>query len=189
LVAAADDERRRLERRLHDKAQQRLVSLNLTLGMARRKLADDSEAIDMVERAQKEAAKAIDDLRELARALHPAILNAQGLGFALRDLAERATVPVALEAVPREPLPEVVQATAYLVVARTLAGVAESAQPPSGLSVGVARNGDTLEVNVAADDGSLDAQSLAALRDRVAALGGSLEIEGARVHASLPAAA
>jgi signal transduction histidine kinase len=194
IVAAADAERRRLERALHDGAQQRLVSLSLVLGMARKKLADDDAARELVDRAHTEAQAALGELRDLARGLHPAILSDRGLAPALEELASRSTVPVDVLAPQAERLPEHVEATAYFIVAEALTNVAKYAHATQ-VRVGVAREFGDLRV-VVADDGiggadPANGSGLGGLRDRVAALEGKLEVtsppgEGTRIVAVIP---
>ena len=101
IIAAADAERRRLERDLHDGAQQRLVALSMQLGLAKRRLAKGEDAADLVEAADVELQAAIAELRDLARGIHPAVLTDRGLAPALRDLANRCAVPVELDAAAR----------------------------------------------------------------------------------------
>jgi hypothetical protein len=196
LIAAADAERRRLERDLHDGAQQRLVSLALTLRMAEQRAAkgDDSDAAELVRRAGDEAGHALSELRDLARGIHPAILTNRGLAAALDDLAGRATVPVKVLAAPQERLPEEVEATAYFVVSECLANVGKHAQADRA-TVRVEQEGGGLLVEVA-DDGvggvELNGGSgLQGLNDRVRSVYGHLEVhsregEGARIVARLP---
>jgi len=194
IVAAADAERRRLERALHDGAQQRLVSLSLVLGMARKKLTDDDAARELVDRAHEEAQAALGELRDLARGLHPAILSDRGLAPALEELASRAPVPVEIVTAPEERLPEHVEATAYFVVAEALTNVAKYAQA-SRVSVAVRREWDDLRVEVE-DDGVGGASAdggtgLRGLGDRIAALEGRFDVtsppgQGTRVVAIVP---
>jgi signal transduction histidine kinase len=194
IVAAADAERRRLERALHDGAQQRLVSLSLVLGMARKKLADDDAARELVERAHEEAQAALGELRDLARGLHPAILSDRGLAPALEELASRAPVPVEVVTAPEERLPEHVEATAYFVVAEALTNVAKYAQATRA-TVTVRREWDDLRVEVV-DDGVGGASAdggtgLRGLGDRIAALEGRFDVtsppgQGTRVVAIVP---
>lgn len=194
IVAAADDARRRIERDLHDGAQQQLVGLALTLRLARRKVADDSEAAELLDEAIEDLAVATAELRELARGLHPAVLTEGGLEPALGGLAKRATVPVTIEHAPAERLPATVEITAYFIVAEALTNVARYAEA-SRAYVRVQRAGDTLVVEVR-DDGrggaTLGAGSgLRGLLDRVSALGGSLTVvspegEGTVLRAELP---
>ena len=195
IIAAADAERRRIERDLHDGAQQRLVALSLTLRMAEtRAEKGDPEAADLIRNAGEEAGLALKELRDLARGIHPAILTNRGLAAALDDLAARATVPVEVTAAPAERLADQVEAAAYFVVSECLANVDKHAQA-SEASVSVRTDGDRLEVEVA-DDGAGGADTengsgIQGLRDRVGALGGRLEVEspeagGTRVRASIP---
>src|SRR5918992_4546072 len=114
ILDAADEERRRIERDLHDGAQQRMVAIAVTLGLAEAQLATDPEgAARLVAQAREEAQQAVKELRELARGIHPALLSERGLGAALEALASRAPVPVEIRGVPEVPLPREVEATAY----------------------------------------------------------------------------
>jgi signal transduction histidine kinase len=195
IIAAADAERRRIERDLHDGAQQRLVALALNLRMAEQRAASgDPTAVDLVRQAGEEAQLALTELRDLARGIHPAILTNRGLPAALEDLAARATVPVEVTAVPSERLPDPVEAAAYFVVSECLANVGKHAEATSAtVSAGVTAG--RLEV-VVADDGvggaELDGGSgIQGLKDRVGAVSGSLAIDspqgaGTRVVASIP---
>jgi signal transduction histidine kinase len=197
VIAAADAERKRLERDLHDGAQQRLVSLALTLRMAEQRAAKgDPEAAELVRQAGAEAGHALEELRDLARGIHPAILTNRGLPAALDDLASRAALPVEVVAKPDDRLPERVEAAAYFVVSEALANIAKHAQASSA-TISVVRNGDALSVEVS-DDGvggaELDGGSgLQGLADRVGALNGRLDLQsppegGTRLRASLPLA-
>jgi signal transduction histidine kinase len=195
LVEAAQLERRRLERNLHDGAQQRLVGLSLTLRLAEREVErDPGAARDLLARASAELAEALKELRELARGLHPAVLADHGLEAALRALAARAPLPVELsvdlEGRPAEPL----EAAAYFVVAEALTNVARYASA-STASVTARREADGVLVEVTDDgDGGADPGAGTGLRgliDRVEALGGRLEVEspigrGTTVRAWLP---
>ena len=199
VIAAADAERRRLERDLHDGAQQRLVALALTLRMAEKRAAEtgDDGTGDLVRRAGEEARLALEELRDLARGIHPAILTNRGLAAALDDLASRAAVPVSILARPDERLPEQVEAAAYFIVSESLANVAKHARATSAW-VRVAVAGGALVVEVR-DDGVGGTQAgsgsgLQGLEDRVGALDGSLAIEsdsgsGTRVLARIPVSA
>jgi signal transduction histidine kinase len=195
VIAAADAERRRLERDLHDGAQQRLVSLALTLRMAEQRAADgDAGTVELVRRAGDEAGHALSELRDLARGIHPAILTNRGLAAALDDLASRATVPVQVVAAPEVRLPEEVEAAAYFVVSECLANIGKHARAERA-TVRVEADRDALLVEVA-DDGvggvELNGGSgLEGLNDRVTALDGRLEVhsregEGTRIVARLP---
>ena len=138
LVQAGDAERRRLERNLHDGAQQRLVSLSLALRLAQAKLkADPDEASKLLNGASEELAQALEELRELARGIHPAVLSDRGLSAALEALAGRAPLPVEVLA-PEERLPPPVEAAAYYVVSEALTNVAKYAQA-SAVGVRVTR--------------------------------------------------
>jgi signal transduction histidine kinase len=197
IIEAADAERRRIERDLHDGAQQRLVALALTLRMAEKRAADgDAGAAELVRQAGDEAGLALKDLRDLARGIHPAILTNRGLAAALQDLAARSSVPVDVIAAPAERLPAQVEAAAYFVVSECLANVDKHAQASSA-TVSVEPVGQQLVVCVA-DDGvggaELDGGSgLQGLEDRVGALDGTIEVEsapgeGTTVRAMIPLA-
>ena len=129
IIEAADAERRRIERDLHDGAQQRLVALSLNLRMAEKRAAEgDPAAAELVRSANVEAGLALRELRDLARGIHPAILTNRGLAAALDDLAGRALVPVELVAVPGERLPDPVESTVYFVVSECLANIGKHAK-------------------------------------------------------------
>ena len=178
------EERRRLERDLHDGAQQRLVSMALNIRLARAKLNEDPLAADqLLESAGEELDSALAELRELARGIHPAVLTDRGLATALETLASRAPVPVELSELPDERLPEAIELAAYFVVAEGLTNVAKYAQATHA-TVGVARENGRLVVEVA-DDGiggvdPDDGTGLRGLADRIAVLEGRLEIESER---------
>ena len=126
IIAAGDAERRRIERDLHDGAQQRLVALSLTLGMAESRLTSDpAAAAALIAEARKESQLAMKELRDLASGLHPALLSERGLGPALEALASRAPVPTTVDGVPAERLAQPVEATAYFVTAESLTNVAK----------------------------------------------------------------
>jgi len=195
IIAAADAERRRIERDLHDGAQQRLVALALNLRMAEQRAASgDPAAAELVRQAGEEANLALKELRDLARGIHPAILTNRGLPAALEDLAARATVPVEVTAVPAERLPDAVEAAAYFTVSECLANVGKHADATSATVSATVADG-RLEV-VVSDDGrggaELDGGSgIQGLKDRVGAVSGSLAIDsppgrGTRVVASIP---
>lgn len=196
IVEAGDAARKRVERNLHDGAQQRLVSLSLAIGMARSKLGTGavSDAEDLLGQASQEATCAIKELRELARGLHPAILSEVGLVAAVQSVAERSPVPVEVRASTNGPLCDSVEATAYYVVAESLTNVAKYARA-SSVQVRIEHCGDRLRVEVA-DDGTGGAElrpgsGLEGLADRVAVLEGHLEVHsspgaGTRIRADLP---
>ena len=195
IIEAADSERRRIERDLHDGAQQRLVALALTLRMAEKRAAvGDEQAAELVRQAGDEAGLALKELRDLARGIHPAILTNRGLPAALDDLAGRASVPVEVVAAPEHRLPDQVEAAAYFVVSECLANIDKHAQA-TGASVAVTPQAGELVVTVS-DDGvggaTLDDGSgLQGLQDRVGALEGTLAVqsspgEGTQVRATIP---
>jgi len=129
IIAAADAERRRIERDLHDGAQQRLVALTVMLGLAETRLADDPPgAAQLIAQAREEAQLAIKELRELAHGIHPTLLSERGLGAALEALATRAPLPVEVRGVPAVRLPSAVESTAYFVTAEALTNVAKYAR-------------------------------------------------------------
>jgi signal transduction histidine kinase len=177
-VAAA--ERRRIERDLHDGAQQRLVALAMDLGMAREKFADEPEAARaLVEEAHQEAKRALAELRDLARGIHPAVLSDRGLDAALSALAARSPVPVEVRVALDARLPEPVEAIAYFVAAEALANVAKHAAA-GGAVVSVRREGGLAILEVS-DDGLGGADpargsGLAGLADRVAGVDGQLTV-------------
>ena len=197
IVEAGDAERRRLERNLHDGAQQRLVSISIALRLARQKLgADPSAAERMLAAADEELAQALQELRELARGLHPAILTDRGLGPALESLAARAPVPVEVAATPDERLPPQVEAAAFYVVAEALANAAKYARA-SNVSVRVNRLDGRAVVEVCDDGvGGADAargSGLRGLSDRIEALAGTIMVEspageGTTIRAEIPCA-
>jgi signal transduction histidine kinase len=195
IVAAGDAERRRLERDIHDGAQQRLLGIRLALQLARARLADGgSSAGELLAEADAEVVEALDELRALARGIHPAILTEEGLAPALAALARRAPVPVEVT-VCSERLPAPVETTAYFVSAEALANVAKHAHA-SCASIAVTRWNGRVAVEVADDGvGGADASGagLRGLRDRVEALDGRLGVEspaggGTRVTAAIPCA-
>jgi signal transduction histidine kinase len=179
-VDLAAEDRRRIERDLHDGVQQRLVTLAMDLGRAKEKLDTDPErAKELVEEAHEEAKQAITEVRDLARGIHPAVLTDRGLDAALSALAARSSVPVDVQVDVAERPPASVEAAAYFVVSEALANVTKHARA-SRASVTVRRSGDRLTVQVQ-DDGVGGASvgegtGLAGLRDRVSALDGELHL-------------
>jgi PAS domain S-box-containing protein len=194
LVEASDVERRRLERNLHDGAQQRLVSLSLMLRLAQARVADEPEtAHRLLGQAAEELAQALEELRELARGIHPAVLSDRGLGAALEALVARTPFTVDLDLVD-DRLPEPVEAAAYYVVSEALANVAKYAQA-STVAVSIASVNGHAVVEIADDGvGGADPSKGSGLRglvDRVEALDGRLHVEsrpgkGTRVRAEIP---
>lgn len=187
VVAAADAERRRIERDLHDGAQQRLVSLAMNLGMARSRFTSAPEPVrQAIADAHDEAVLALSELREFIRGLYPAVLSHRGLNAALSGLAAPAPLPVRLRVdVPRAASPSV-EAVAYFIVSEALTNVAKHARATQA-EVTVTRHGDVLRIAVA-DDGSGGAvpaetdaagagTGLRGLAQRAAAVDGTLTID------------
>ena len=179
-VDSAEAERRRIERDLHDGAQQRLVALAAGLGVAREKLDTDPDgARTMVADAHDEAKAALREIRDLVRGIHPVILEDRGLDAALSAVVARAPVPVALDVrIDRRP-PPAVESTAYFVVNEALTNVARHAEATNA-SVSIARAGDRLVVEIHDDGvGGADASrgtGLQGLRERVIGAGGNLHV-------------
>ncbi len=179
IVEAGDTERRRLERNLHDGAQSRLVALALNLRLARAGAEDGSPTAALLDDSIDEVRQSLDELRELARGIHPAVLSERGLEPALRSLAARAPLPVDLIGGPGGRLPAAVETAAYFVVSEALANVAKYARA-TGATVRLERAGGQLLLEVG-DDGAGGADpaagsGLRGLSDRVAALDGELEL-------------
>jgi PAS domain S-box-containing protein len=194
IVAAADEARKRLERNLHDGAQQRLVSLLLRLRMARSQ-ASSPELAELLGGGIEELSAAVQELQELARGIHPEVLSRRGLSAALRVMTARMALAVDLEVAP-ERFEEHVEAAAYYVVSEALANVVKYAGA-SQATVRVEAGGGRLAVEVA-DDGAGGADAsrgtgLSGLADRIEALDGSFSVEsppggGTRVRAEIPLA-
>jgi signal transduction histidine kinase len=180
VVDAADSERRRIERDLHDGAQQRLVSLAMNLGLARASLPDlPDEAKQVIVDAHEEAKEALADLRTLVRGLHPAILDDRGLDAALSGIAARSPVPVRLRVDVPDRASPTVEAVAYFMVAEALANIAKHANA-SHAEIEVWRHDDVLAVTVT-DDGIGGADpsrgtGLAGLAHRVRSIDGTLSV-------------
>ena len=180
LVAAGDAERRRVERNLHDGAQQRLVTVALHLQLIRRRLETDaSEVPALVEAAQTELTLALEEIRRLVRGLHPRLLGDRGLGPALAALAERAVLPVEIVDMPSGRLPAAVEAAAYYITAEALANAAKHSRA-SLVTVSIC-GGEAGTVVEVVDNGvggadPVSGTGLRGLADRVAALGGALAI-------------
>jgi signal transduction histidine kinase len=196
LVKAADEARRRIERDLHDGAQQRLVAAALELTILDQRLdRDPARARDALGRAREHLEQGLAELRDLARGIHPAVLTERGLEAALLALVQRAPVPVELEVALPGRLDGAIEAAAYFVVSEALTNVAKYAQAQSA-TVDVGADAEGLCVRVA-DDGiggaALDRGSgLRGLADRVQAVGGRLELDsppgrGTRLSAVFPA--
>jgi signal transduction histidine kinase len=179
-VDSAEAERRRIERDLHDGAQQRLVSLAMDLGDARERLESDPEGgRALVAEAHEEAKAALKEIRDLVRGIHPVILEDRGLDAALSAIVARSPVPVRLHVDVAERPPAAVESTAYFVVAEALTNVARHAEATTA-AVTIERSGDRLVIEVR-DDGRGGANpkagsGLRGLRDRVQAHQGSMHV-------------
>jgi len=195
IVEATDSERRRLERNLHDGAQQRLVSVALRLQLVKTALKRDSpRAESLLGEAEAELERALGELRELARGIHPASLTTLGLRLALVGLVNRAPVPVEVTRIPDERLPEPIEVAIYYFVAEATTNIAKYAQATQA-TVAVDRSDGIVNV-VVTDDGiggadPQDGTGLVGLTDRIEALGGRLHIEsppghGTRLSAEIP---
>jgi signal transduction histidine kinase len=197
LVDVAMRQRRRLERDLHDGAQQRLVSLALTLRLASQKLApDDGEAGVLIERSREELDLALTELRELARGIHPAVLVDQGLRAAVESLADRAPLAVEVREVPCDRLPEHIELTAYFVISEALTNITKYARADRAW-IAILRQDGRLLLEVGDDGvGGADAgrgTGLRGLADRLDAIEGRLYVEsepgrGTTVRATMPSA-
>jgi signal transduction histidine kinase len=195
IVAAGDAARRKLERNLHDGAQQRLVSLSLSLRLAQNQVAKSpARAEELLEASREELMQALEELRELARGIHPAVLTDRGLEAALEALAGRAALPVEIDCIPDVELPPPVEAAAYYVVSEALANITKYAGA-SAVKVSIGQVDGYALVEVA-DDGVGGADptrgsGLSGLSDRVASLNGKLVIDsppgaGTRIRAEIP---
>jgi signal transduction histidine kinase len=195
VIEVGQRERQRLERNLHDGAQQRLIALSLELSLLEEQLADDPGARERLEQARQEIATSLEELRAVARGLHPAVVSEHGLAVALETMAARAPVPVRVTVDP-ERLPEPLEVAAYYVVSESLANIGKHARASSA-TIDIARRQDVLVVEVT-DNGIGGADSergsgLRGLADRVEALGGRLRVwtplgGGTRVRAEIPCA-
>jgi len=196
IVATGDAERRHLERDLHDGAQQRLVGLSLALRLARAQLGQnpDPTFVSRLDRAEEGLRLAIDELRELAHGIYPAVLADEGLAAAVEALLERSSIPIQLVAITEERFPGSVEDAAYFVVSEATGAIAASIAASSA-TVDVRRDGDRLLVDVA-DEGARDPDTevegrVTGLADRVGALNGRLVIErrlgrGITIRAEIP---
>jgi signal transduction histidine kinase len=193
VIEAADSERRRVGRDLHDGAQQRLVAVANLLKVAQRQVGDGDEAADVLRMACDELSAAQGELRDLARGLHPVALSERGLQSALESLLVGCEIPVTLDVAVDE-LPDDVELAAYFIVCEALTNARKYADA-AAVRIGVAHVADALLVEIVDDGaGGADPSSgtgLRGLADRVDALGGRLEVEsppgaGTRVSAHLP---
>jgi signal transduction histidine kinase len=171
LLVTSDAERKRLERELHDGAQQRLIAATTTLGLAQRRLAvGEPGAQELVDEATEELKRCVEDLRDLARDIYPAVLAERGLASALHDLVRRAPGTVELVGESPEILPEPVAVTAYQLLDEVLGGLAD------GDEARVSALGSNGELVVEIHGAGLEAEQLERLGGRVQALGGSIEV-------------
>jgi signal transduction histidine kinase len=195
VVAASDEARRRIERDIHDGAQQRLVALGLALRAAEADIPPDREDLQLeLSRVAMGLADAVEDLQELSRGIHPTTLSKGGLAPALRTLAHRSPIPVALEVGTEVRLPEPIEVAAYYVVSEALANATKHAHA-SRIDISLATRNGNLLLSVR-DDGVggadyMGGSGLVGLNDRVEALGGSLRVkspagDGTRITAELP---
>jgi len=196
IVEVTQGERKRLERNLHDGAQQRLVALSLELGVLARRMDGDAEARSRIEAARGEVTASLGELREIARGLHPAVVSAHGLEVALQQAAALAPVPVEMDVDVDGRLPEPVEVAAYYVVCESLANVGKYARATAA-AVRVHHGAGLLSVEVSDDGvGGADTErgsGLRGLADRVEALDGRLQVwspagGGTRVRAEIPCA-
>jgi signal transduction histidine kinase len=196
VVEAAQSERQRLERNLHDGAQQRLVAMSLELTLLEQRFAHDVEAQRAVDQVRHELSESLAELRELARGIHPAVVTGHGLAVALESVAARSPVPVRLDVRLDERVPEAVEIAAYYLVTESLTNVIKYAEA-SAASVMVSRRDGELVVEVVDDGvGGADEEAGSGLRglaDRVEALDGRLRVwsprgGGTRVRAEIPCA-
>jgi signal transduction histidine kinase len=196
IVDAGQNERRRLERNLHDGAQQRLIALSLELSLLEERLDGDPEARARLDQARREVATSLEELRDVARGIHPAVVSGHGLAVALEQLVARAAVPVRLNVELAGRLPERLEVAAFYLVSESLANVGKHANATSA-TVEVARTNGQLVVEVADDGiGGADTElgsGLRGLADRVEALEGQLRVwspkgGGTRLRAEIPCA-
>jgi signal transduction histidine kinase len=194
IVDAGQSERQRLERNLHDGAQQRLIALSLELSMLEERLEGDADARTRLEQARQEIATSLEELRDVARGIHPAVVSGHGLEIALEQLAARAPVPVRLRVALEGRLPERLEVAAFYLVSESLANVGKHAQATSA-TVEVARTNGQVVIEVVDDGiGGADTElgsGLRGLADRVEALEGWLRIwspkgGGTRLRAEIP---
>jgi signal transduction histidine kinase len=194
ILEAEQAERRRLERDLHDGAQQRLIALSMDLGELEDRLDGQTELRNRIEAARQEVTASLAELRDLARGIHPAAVSDHGLAVALESLATRAPIPVQVIGIPTGRLPEHVELAAFFIVSEALANVAKHAAASSAV-VELEKTTELLVVEVR-DDGVGGAAAdtgtgLRGMADRVEALGGRLRVwspkgQGTRIRAEMP---
>jgi signal transduction histidine kinase len=196
IVEAGQKERQRLERDLHDGAQQRLIASSLELGLLEERFDGDAEARTRLSRVREEIVTSLEELRAVARGLHPAVVSAHGLEIALEQLAARAAVPVQLSVEVDGRLPERVEVAVFYIVSESLANIGKHASATSAV-VDVARTSGQVVVEVTDDGvGGADTErgsGLRGLADRVEALDGRLRVwspkgGGTRLRAEMPCA-
>ena len=182
IVAAGEAERRRLERDLHDGAQQRLLGLSLALGFTRAQVKEgaDPTILTLIDDAEARLRGAIDELREVAHGIYPAVLSSDGLGAAVDALRERASIPIRVTSLPDDRLPGSVESAAYFLIAEITGPVAVHAGATKA-AVDARRVGDSLVITVSADGAQWAETALENrfidLEDRIGALGGQLHVE------------
>jgi signal transduction histidine kinase len=197
ILQAGYEERRRLERDLHDGAQQRLMALGIDLRMVRERIDHDPQgAAELLDESLHELNEATAELRELARGIHPAMLTNRGLAAAVKGLATRSPIPVELLQTPADRLPPSVESAVYFVIAEALTNAARYSRAQV-VTVGVVRDNGHVDVEVSDNGvGGADADhgsGLRGLQDRIAALDGRLELcspdgEGTVLRATIPCA-
>jgi signal transduction histidine kinase len=198
--AAADEARRRIERDLHDGAQQQLVALRISLGLARQMMTSSpGEAADLLAQTEQQAGEALAELRELARGIYPPLLADLGLRAALEAQARKAALPVTIEASGAGRFPQEIEAAVYFCILEALQNVAKYAQASAG-QVALGHDGAILVFTVTDDGRGFDPATtpmgtgLHGMSDRLSALGGTLKItsapgQGTRVTGRVPATA
>jgi signal transduction histidine kinase len=196
VIAAGQKERQRLERNLHDGAQQRLIALSLELSLLEQRLSGDPEACARLDQARGEIARSLEELRDVARGIHPAVLSGHGLEVALESMVARAPLPVRLQVDLAGRLRESHEVAAYYVVSESLANIGKHAQASSATVEVAQRHGQVVVEVVDNGIGGADTEGgtgLRGLADRVEALGGRLRVwtpigGGTRVRAEIPCA-
>ena len=196
VLEAGQKERQRLERNLHDGAQQRLIALSLELSLLEEQLIHDPVARTRVDEARREIARSLEELRDVARGIHPAVLTGHGLAVALESIAARTPVPVRLAVAVEGRLPEQVEVAAYYVVSESLTNIGKHAQATRATAEIVRANGHVVVEIIDNGVGGADTErgsGLRGLADRVEALGGRLRVwtplgGGTRVRAEIPCA-